>query len=174
MTRMGRNFIGAPGAHPSVSNTCMIVTTIWIIFWLIDAVLQIVLDVEGCWGGTVRTNEDGTTEIECLDGTFKEISSTYNTISIIAGVLGFIFFCYMLVAVCQTRYATRQKFNIPPGCCGGCEDFCCVLWCSCCAVSVREIMSWCSLLFCVSHNTTPNKTLTACFVIGGANGAPHK
>jgi Cys-rich protein (TIGR01571 family) len=138
MTRMGRNFIGAPGDPPAVSKTCMIVTGIWFAAIVIDVILQMVLDSEACWGGRVKYNSEEENVIECPDGTTIEITSTYNTISIIAGIIGLIFSCYMLVAICNTRSAMRRKYNIPPSMCGGCDDFCCACWCSCCAVSVQE------------------------------------
>mmetsp|Transcript_68415 Transcript_68415/g.95111 ORF Transcript_68415/g.95111 Transcript_68415/m.95111 type:complete len:81 (+) Transcript_68415:1-243(+) len=40
----------------------------------------------------------------------------------------------MLIAVCRTRAHMRRQYQIRPGCCGGCEDCCCVFWCGCCTV----------------------------------------
>ena len=145
MTRMSRDFLGGPGPRPSASNTCMIVTMIFIVMTVADIAVQSIGSATQCFGGAVRFNPDtDTVMIECPDGTWEERTTTYDTTSTISGVLSLAFWLYMLIAVCRTRAAMRAKYNIPPGGCGGCDDCCCSCWCGCCTVSIFS----CSVRFC--------------------------
>ena len=160
MTRMSRDMFGGPGARPSVSNTCKIVTSIFVVVLVIQCALQIVMDTEACYGGRVRINQDTLeSEIECPDGSIEELSDTYNAVRAISGVIGCVFAIYILVAVCRTRYAMRKKYSIPPRCCGGCEDCCCSFWCSCC--TVRSLF--------VIHCSCVSTSSVSCFAFQARN-----
>lgn len=52
-------------------------------------------------------------------------------------VIIYVFLIWFIVATCRTRKAIRQRYQIPEKCCPGygCEDCCCVYWCTCCTVS---------------------------------------
>jgi Cys-rich protein (TIGR01571 family) len=59
-----------------------------------------------------------------------------------AGMIIFIFnvlllaiFAFYLLIMCKTRRYIREKYQIPEQQCHGCEDCCCVYWCSCCTVA---------------------------------------
>ena len=149
MTRMSRDMFGGPGLRPSVSNTCMIVTAIWIVVCIIQFSLQMVMEAEACWGGSVEINDAGQSQIRCPDGTIMDPSGAYQAVSAVSGVIGFAFFLYIFVALCRTRNAMRRKYNIPAGACGGCEDCCCSFCCSCCTVSFDVADIAAAFAFCV-------------------------
>lgn len=143
MTRMSRDFFGGPGPRPSVSNTCKIVTCIFIVVSIIDMVLGIVADSSVCFGATREYNVDtGKWEIQCLDGTVQEPNMTYTATSGVAGAIVSLFGLYIIIGVCRTRYVIRNKYNIRADACGGClsacdgrcEDFCCSLLFPCCTL----------------------------------------
>jgi len=51
-------------------------------------------------------------------------------------LVNIVYFVYMLIVMSKLRTAVRQRYKIPEHQqCGGCEDFCCVLFCSCCTIS---------------------------------------
>jgi hypothetical protein len=138
MTRMSRDWIGGSGLRPSASQTCQIVTGIWLVVLLVQAIMQIVMDSQGyCLGGQLTYDIDSKQYvIHCPDGSIDTPNSAYKATSWVAGLLGGSFAIYMLFVICRTRQAIRRKYQIEAGCCGnGCEDCCCALWCSCCTVS---------------------------------------
>lgn len=136
MTRMARDWLGGPGPRPSASNTCMIVTGIYVFVMVAQLILQGVGGSTQCFGGRERYNQDTETfMIECPDGSWEEQTTTYTTTNLINGIISLIFWLFMLIVVCRTREAMRKKYNIAPGGCGGCEDCCCSCWCGCCTVS---------------------------------------
>jgi len=55
--------------------------------------------------------------------------------------------CTLLV-VCQVRRKIRVRDQIPEEQCGGCEDFCCSLWCINIALSLRACHARCHLHSC--------------------------
>jgi len=132
MTRMSRSWIGGPGARPSVSSTCTIVTAIFVVVSLTQTILQMFLDYGHCPGGTVRydigTNEEF---IVCPDDTREPMSTQDTKLNVAIGMVAFVFGLYLFIAVCRTRAAMRAKYNIATGGCGGCEDCCCTAFCSC-------------------------------------------
>jgi Cys-rich protein (TIGR01571 family) len=44
-------------------------------------------------------------------------------------------YVFFLVLMCRTRRHIRNKFQIPETDCSGCEDCCCVYWCTFCTVA---------------------------------------
>mmetsp|Transcript_39752 Transcript_39752/g.65089 ORF Transcript_39752/g.65089 Transcript_39752/m.65089 type:complete len:282 (+) Transcript_39752:79-924(+) len=42
---------------------------------------------------------------------------------------------FAIVVIANTRQYIRHKYNIPEEECKGCEDYCCVVWCTCCTVT---------------------------------------
>jgi len=136
MTRMSRDCCGGRGRPPSTSNTCKIITVIFIAVFCAEAVLNIIRNQQTCDGGRLQFNfETGENEILCPDGSVEEPTDTYNILRGIGGLVSFVFGIYILVLTCRTRQVIRRKYNIPAGCCGeGCEDCCCAFWCSCCTV----------------------------------------
>ena len=47
----------------------------------------------------------------------------------------FLFLFWSLYSLCRTRENVRARYQIPEERCLGCEDLCCSLWCSPCAVA---------------------------------------
>ena len=138
MTRMSRDWLGGRGLRPSLSNTCQIVTAIWLIVLLIQTVMQIVMDSQGyCFGAKLQYDLDAMQyQLLCPDGSIQTPNPTYKATNWVAGLVGAWFGIYMLIAICRTRQSIRRKYQIKAGCCADCcEDCCCALWCSCCAVS---------------------------------------
>ncbi|EED95200.1 predicted protein [Thalassiosira pseudonana CCMP1335] len=45
------------------------------------------------------------------------------------------FFIFIIVLAVRTRSYLRARSNIPERNCAGCEDCCCVFWCSCCTLT---------------------------------------
>lgn len=134
MTRMSLNWIGGPGQRPSVSNTCYVVTGIMVGFIFLEAIFSIVMDAVSCWGVELQWNEAAQEFLyTCPDGSTIDGNSTFSTLRSIISILGTIFFVYKLVIVCQTRRAIREKYDIPPGCCGPLNDCCVSYWCLGCA-----------------------------------------
>jgi PLAC8 family len=133
-----RDFLGGPGARPSVSNTCMIVTGIYFFVIVADLILSSVSGSTQC-GGTGGLEEydpdAGEYRIKCDDGTWEDKTSTTEITSAVYSVIAVLFWLYMLVVVCRTRKHMREKYNIPQGSCGALDDCCCSCWCGCCAVS---------------------------------------
>ena len=50
----------------------------------------------------------------------------------IAGILEIIWWAVLTTLLNAIRQNIRQKYNIPAGCCGSCEDCCCSFWCTPC------------------------------------------
>jgi len=48
----------------------------------------------------------------------------FNTLTSVFGL-------YTLIVMIRLRRAIRTKYNIPEGCCLGCEDCCCIFFCGC-------------------------------------------
>mmetsp|Transcript_7223 Transcript_7223/g.15666 ORF Transcript_7223/g.15666 Transcript_7223/m.15666 type:complete len:149 (+) Transcript_7223:463-909(+) len=42
---------------------------------------------------------------------------------------------YTIIIIARTRAYIRAKYKIPEKQCGGCEDYCCALFCQCCTVT---------------------------------------
>lgn len=137
MTRMSRSWTGGPGARPSVSNTCGVVTGIFVVVSLAQSILQVVMDNGHCLGGHVEYDfaaNPPTEYIACPDGTTEPMTAQDSAMNTAIGIVAGLFGLYMLIAICRTRAAMRAKYNIAPGGCGGCEDCCCAAFCSCCTL----------------------------------------
>ncbi|CAB9498421.1 expressed unknown protein [Seminavis robusta] len=137
MTRMSRDWLGGPGPRPSVSNTCQIVTGIWVFVLLVQSIMRIIAESQGfCIGGELEFDIDTNQyKIKCPDGTFESPNTTYKAVMGVAGTLGGVFTLYLFFSICRTRQAMRRKYNIEAGGLGdGCEDCCCAFFCSCCTI----------------------------------------
>ena len=136
MTRMSRNFMGSSGARPSVSNTCGIVSAIYICILSPLFILPMIAPFLHCAGGILVYGEHHATEyIMCPDGSKEEIiPAVYRFVGLIY-ITPIIFIVYMWFAVFNTRAAMRRKYQIPPSACGECDDCCCSFFCHCCTVS---------------------------------------
>ena len=108
MTRMGRNAFGLPGQRPSVSNTCRIVTAIFLIGVL----------------------------AECLYTVMKQEETENTNVLVALYFISIAVNLYVCVGICNTRAAIREKYKIKPGDCGAYEDCCYTCCCSCCVVSL--------------------------------------
>lgn len=139
---MSLDFLGGAGSPPSKSYTCAILTGHFFVVVTVVALLNYFGSQGQCEGGTQETVlvlVDGEVtkkeKIKCPDGTYDEDNlMIWPFVSIV--VLAF--WLFFLNAVYRTRVAVRKKYNIPVGCCGGCEDLCYSCWCNCCTVSILE------------------------------------
>jgi len=129
MTRMSLNWFSGPGEPPSTSKTCMTVSGIAIGVYVVMAILQIIMDSISCWGIRVEYNDSGDEVWTCPDDSTFETSTAFHAVRITTSIVGALYGVYRLVIICQTRRAIRDKYNIPPGSCGGCEDCCCAWIC---------------------------------------------
>ena len=112
MTRMSRDWFGGPGDRPIKSKTCSIVVTIWIIVVVIDIVLGSIQRSTYCFGGRTMINFDtGVQYIECPDGSIEYPTQTFMVLGQVSYWIGFVFFLYMLIAVCRTRANMRRKYQ---------------------------------------------------------------
>jgi Cys-rich protein (TIGR01571 family) len=50
----------------------------------------------------------------------------------ISGILEIFWWVVLTTLINSIRANVRQKYNIPSGCCGSCEDCCCSFWCTAC------------------------------------------
>jgi Cys-rich protein (TIGR01571 family) len=131
MTRMSRNWIGGAGNPPDTSNTYMTVLIIFLVYIVLWIIFYSVLASSAvtCSNGYVYRYDQYYSTTTCTGG------STYNAMSALIYILNLAFGVYILIAMCQTRRRIREKYNIPPTACGGCDDCCCSFWCSCCTVN---------------------------------------
>jgi Cys-rich protein (TIGR01571 family) len=53
----------------------------------------------------------------------------------VLGVTKCVWFLYTLIVMTKLRKAVRNKYKIPQTTCQGCEDCCCVFFCSCCTIA---------------------------------------
>ena len=134
MTRMSRNWIGGAGKPPATSNTFMIVYILFIVYvvlWIIFCSVMIAT-VPTCYWEATRTYN----VYDPYDSGYVRCTSSgaYIAMWVFLVILNILFWVYFVVAMFQTRRTIRNKYNIPPSSCGDCEDFCCTLWCTCCAI----------------------------------------
>jgi len=137
MTRMSRNFCGLPGARPKRSHTLLIITGIWLYVRFAQAIACVI----------IYGNDPG--------------STTAQFSSFIYSALDIAFSVYFLFAVINTRIAIRRRYQIPPGCCGECDDCCCTFWCPCCTVSTNAGMG----LVVACHSLTHDGCLPTMFLL---------
>ena len=63
------------------------------------------------------------------------LSSPPTTLSMVRQIWGFSYSLFLLLVLCRTRQALRQRYAIPTAICGdSSEDFCCALCCGPCMV----------------------------------------
>ncbi|KAI2513576.1 PLAC8 family [Fragilaria crotonensis] len=130
MTRMSRNWIGGPGNPPDTNNTYMtvlIIFLVYVVLWIIF--YSVLVSSANCTTSNGYYDDDYYTTTTCTGG------STYTAMSALLSIINISFSVYILVALCQTRRKIRDKYNIPPSACGGCDDCCCSFWCPCCTVN---------------------------------------
>ena len=72
--------------------------------------------------------------LEVAEYTFNyDTVPTWIVITRFAG--GMAFTIYSIYSLMRLRENVRAKYSIPTDRCGGAEDMCCSMWCSCCVVS---------------------------------------
>jgi len=55
-------------------------------------------------------------------------------VSMIKDAVSFLYMCWSLFALCQTRRNVRRTYSIPEQSCSGCEDCLCSTFCTCCTI----------------------------------------
>mmetsp|Transcript_21968 Transcript_21968/g.24689 ORF Transcript_21968/g.24689 Transcript_21968/m.24689 type:complete len:236 (-) Transcript_21968:209-916(-) len=93
-----------------------IVVTFWICYILLCSVLY-------CPPTPIDYHDDvvdDDTDPDCP--VWKQL--VFNTLTSVFGL-------YTLIVMIRLRRAIRTKYNIPEGCCLGCEDCCCIFFCGC-------------------------------------------
>ena len=123
---MSRNWIGGAGNPPATSNTCMVVFIMLIVYSILWIILYSVMT------STANCSQVKTYDPYARCSTDKAMSAL---MSYLLYVLNLAFLVYIIISMCQTRRTIRDKYNIPPSCCEGCDDCCCSFWCSCCTVN---------------------------------------
>mmetsp|Transcript_21966 Transcript_21966/g.24685 ORF Transcript_21966/g.24685 Transcript_21966/m.24685 type:complete len:258 (-) Transcript_21966:209-982(-) len=118
LTRMQRTWYGTRSTPPSeeYKKTFGIVVTIWICYILLCSVLY-------CPPTPIDYHDDvvdDDTDPDCP--VWKQL--VFNTLTSVFGL-------YTLIVMIRLRRAIRTKYNIPEGCCLGCEDCCCIFFCGC-------------------------------------------
>jgi Cys-rich protein (TIGR01571 family) len=53
----------------------------------------------------------------------------------VMGTVNFVWFLYTVIVMIKLRRAVRDRYKIPQNTCHGCEDCCCVVFCTCCTIS---------------------------------------
>jgi hypothetical protein len=72
--------------------------------------------------------------LEVAEYTFNyDTVPTWIVVTRFAG--GMAFTIYSIYSLMRLRENVRAKYSIPTDRCGGAEDMCCSMWCSCCVVS---------------------------------------
>lgn len=112
MSRMQLTWCGTPGPLARTSKTFQVVLMLLAAFFVYSIAMEVIL-----------------LKFPLVDGQ----APLYVSILHIAGDL--LFFVWSLLALCNTRKAVRQRYQIPEQHCKGCEDVCCSLFCSMCTVS---------------------------------------
>lgn len=110
MTRMSLTWLGEPGPGVSTKNTFAVVVALFVAY-------------------TVFANALELASLEFTPDTLPV------AISVLKAVGGFFFAVWSVYAVCKTRQSVRDQYSIPEERCGGCEDLCCSVFCTCCTLS---------------------------------------
>jgi len=55
-------------------------------------------------------------------------------VTLVKDAVSFLFMCWSIFALCQTRRNVRKTYSIPEQTCTGCEDCLCSTFCTCCTV----------------------------------------
>jgi Cys-rich protein (TIGR01571 family) len=147
---MSRNWIGGAGKPPATSNTFMIVYILFIVYvvlWIIfcSVMIATVPTCDLVWEkqpgydsgssyGSSYGYDYGIYDDYEIPVMHCTSSGAYIAMWVFLVILNILFWVYFVVVMFQTRRTIRNKYNIPPSSCGDCEDFCCTLWCSCCAI----------------------------------------
>lgn len=71
----------------------------------------------------------------CIMSIITIVSLFLSTIHSAGNGFRYAFFIFVVCLIAKTRRRIRQRYNIPAGCCGECDDCCTSFWCTCCAIS---------------------------------------
>jgi len=109
MTRMSLTWLGEPGQRVSTHNTFKVVLLLLASYVMFSTSL----------------------EIASLDYT----PATTPTLIVVMKAVGSVLFAlWSLYSLCRTRQNVRRQYSIPEKYCHGCEDLCCSIFCTCCAL----------------------------------------
>lgn len=117
MTRLKLTSLASEGTLAQTKrtfHTMMILTVVWIVIRVILSTIQ---------NSTTPLNENG------------QPSKVYMTSIGIGQILSLVFLVFLVFLASRTRRRIRQKYRIPEGGCGGCDDCCMSFWCPCCTIS---------------------------------------
>lgn len=110
MQRMSLTWLGEPGPRVATLNTFRIVLVLFISYFAYSTALQL------------------------ADSPYEDGEAPYFT-SVLKGIGSFAFTFWSFYSLCRTRENARARFSIEEEYCIGCEDVCCSVFCSCCAVA---------------------------------------
>lgn len=113
MTRMRLTFLGEPGSIESTKNTFTIVATLFASYTIYSIALEIAAP-------TPQSADDP--KIDPIVSFLKAIGGVFFTL-------------YVIYALMKTRQFVRNKYSIPEGRLGACEDLICSVACSCCTIA---------------------------------------
>ena len=121
MTRLKLTWSASEGTAAQASKTfriMMIITVAWIV---LSQAYSAVLNA------TASTDAYG------------QPSTAFVVTYYVGEALHLSYFVFLVCLVIRTRRHIRQKYRIPEGDCGGCDDCCSSFWCSCCAVAQMAV-----------------------------------
>jgi Cys-rich protein (TIGR01571 family) len=149
-----------PCASPTQSSAGMSAfKTLFIIavaYWVVSSVLGIAI--------TSGNDTTTTTDINTGEKTDETTTESWaEGLAVVRTIIGIVYTVFFLFVATLTRAYIRRKYNIPNGCCGPCDDFCCSFWCGTCSV--------CQM----ARHTADYATYPAacCTETGLLNGAPE-
>jgi Cys-rich protein (TIGR01571 family) len=117
MSRMQLTWLGGIGSANMTRQTFMVVLMLTVAFFVYCLALEIAA-FPYTSTSTVESPVDPPLYISVLR---------------MAGDL--LFSLWAFIALCRTRRAVRERYQIPEQHCKGCEDACCSLWCGCCVAA---------------------------------------
>jgi hypothetical protein len=134
MQRMHLSWFGRETGPASASVTCRIVAFLFGAYIVCDYLLALIETSLLPSDNSSSTNGYDPYHTNTNNPT-GDIPPSYYIFYFLRGALHMCFFCYMLLAVMNTRRYIRTKYAIPEQSCHGMEDFCCAFWCQCCTIS---------------------------------------
>lgn len=117
MTRLKLTWLASEGTAAQASKTFRIMMIITVTYIVLSQAYAAVLNA------TASTDAYG------------HPSTAYVVTYYVGEALRLTYFVFLVCLVIRTRRHIRQKYRIPEGDCGGCDDCCSSFWCACCAVA---------------------------------------
>ena len=121
MTRLKLTWLASEGTAAQASKTFRIMMIITVTYIVLSQAYAAVL------------NATASTDV------YGHPSTAYVVTYYVGEALRLSYFVFLVCLVIRTRRHIRQKYRIPEGDCGGCDDCCSSFWCACCAVAQMAV-----------------------------------